>query len=348
MISGRIIHLCGWDKKFILSFRDLIQAHFADGRHRFIVYGPVDQAALSQSMDTVVYGSLLKNIFAVSKAMQHAEKIILHGLFSTHLLYILALQPWLLKKCHWVIWGGDLYVHQAEVKDWRWRKNEVFRRLVIQRLGYLLTYIPGDVVLARQWYGATGQHQECLMYTSNIFKDLVIPPKTDSVINILVGNSADPTNNHLEVFEKLAAYKSENMMIYCPLSYGGIDGNYAKQIAEKGTAMFGDRFVALTDFMPFRKYLEFLGQIDIAVFAHKRQQGMGNTITLLGLGKKIYMCSDVTPWMLFDGLGLKVFDFRILDLTRINYEAQIKNKNIIKKYFSEATLSKKWRHIFED
>ncbi len=348
MFQGRILHLFGWDKKFVLSFRDLIHAHFADGRHKFIVYGSVDQAALPRSIDTVVYGSLLKNIFALSKAMQHAEKIILHGLFSTHLLYILALQPWLLKKCHWVIWGGDLYAHQAEVKDWRWEKNEFFRRFVIQRIGYLLTYIPGDVALARQWYGATGQYQECLMYMSNIYKELVTPSKTGSVVNILVGNSADPTNNHLEVFEKLAAGENENMMIYCPLSYGGIDGDYAKNIAKKGTELFGERFVALVDFMPFEKYLILLGQIDIAVFAHKRQQGMGNTITLLGLGKKVYMHSDVTSWLLLDGLDVKVFDFRMLDLVQIDDKTQIINKNKIRKYFSEAMLSKQWQHIFEE
>lgn len=347
MISGRILHLCGWDKKFVLSFRDLIHAHFADGQHKFIVYGPVDQAALPQSIDTVVYGSLLKNVFALSKAMQHAEKIILHGLFSTHLLYILALQPWLLKKCHWVIWGGDLYVHQAEVKDWRWKKNEFFRRLVIKRLGYLLTYIPGDVALARQWYGATGQYQECLMYTSNIYKELLIPPKTGSVVNILVGNSADPTNNHLEVFEKLAAYKNENTMIYCPLSYGGIDGDYAKQIAEKGTAMFGDRFVALTDFMPFSKYLEFLGQIDIAVFAHKRQQGMGNTITLLGLGKKVYMRSDVTPWALFTGIDVNLFTMAKLDISLLGEYKASRNKEIIAEYFSEKKLIEHLEGVFQ-
>lgn len=346
MIQGRILHLCGWDQKFVLSFRDLIHAHFADGRHKFIIYGSVDQAALPQSMDTVVYGSLLKNIFALSTAMQHAEKIILHGLFSSHLLYVLALQPWLLKKCHWVIWGGDLYVHQAEVKDLRWKKNEFFRRLVIQRLGYLLTYIPGDVALARQWYGATGQYQECLMYTSNIFKELVIPPKTGSVVNILVGNSADPTNNHLEVFEKLAAFKSENIMIYCPLSYGGVDGGYAKQTAEKGTAMFGDRFVALTNFMPFTKYLEFLGQIDIAIFAHKRQQGMGNTITLLGLGKKVYMRSDITPWPLFSSLGLVVFDVEKIDISSLSQNMTGRNKTIISGYFSETKLIEQFSKIF--
>ena len=174
MSTGTILHLCGWDKKFILTFQNLIRCHFADGMHKFIIYGAVDQDEILQSADVVVYSSLLKNTFALLKAMQHAEKIILHGLFNNHLFYILALQPWALKKCHWVIWGGDLYVKRTALKSWRWRKNEFFRRFVITRLGYLLTYVPGDVALARLWYGAKGEYRECLMYSSNIYKELVV------------------------------------------------------------------------------------------------------------------------------------------------------------------------------
>ena len=347
MNQGTILHLCGWDKKFIPPFIDLIHTHFSDGRHKFIVYGLMDRAQLPQSSDIKVYGSLLKNIFALSKAMHQAEKIILHGLFNNHLLYFLALQPWLLKKCHWVIWGGDLYVHQSPLKDWRLKKNELFRNIVIKHLGYLLTYVPGDVVLARQWYGATGQYQECLMYTSNIFKQIAIASKTGSEINILVGNSADATNNHLDVFEKLAAFKSESMMIYCPLSYGQRNDGYAKLVAEKGAAMFGAKFVAMTDFMPYLEYLKFLGQIDIAIFAHKRQQGMGNTITLLGLGKKVYMRSDVTPWTLFSSLGITVFDVEKIDISPLSKNKAGENKKIIFGYFSEKKLIDDLKDIFQ-
>lgn len=346
MNQGTILHLCGWDRKFVPSFQDLIRNHFATGQHKFIVYGPVDQAGMPQSADTAVYGSLLKNTFALLNAIQQAEKIILHGLFSRHLLYILALQPWLLKKCHWVIWGGDLYGHEAVLKDWRWKHNEFFRRFVIRRLGYLLTYVPGDVALARLWYGAKGRHQECLMYTSNIYKELVIPPKTSPGINILVGNSGDPTNNHFEIFAKLLAYKNENIKIYCPLSYGGIVGGYAKQVADKGETLFGNKFVALTNFMPFAKYLELLGQIDIAVFAHKRQQGMGNTITLLGLGKKVYMRSSITPWQMFTGLGVAVFDIEKFDLNTLGKNEAIKNNKMISEFFSSEALINQLGAIF--
>lgn len=261
---------------------------------------------------------------------------------------LLALHPSLLKKCYWVIWGGDLYQYKFRKQNIKHDIYEAIRAFVIKRIGHFVTYVKGDYELTQQWYGATGQYHECLMYTSNIYKEHTIPPKTGSVVNILVGNSADPANNHLDVFEKLATYKNENLMIYCPLSYGGVDGGYVKQIAEKGTALFGDRFVALTDFMPFAKYLEFLGQIDIAVFAHKRQQAMGNTITLLGLGKKVYMRNDVTPWAMFEGLCVKIFDFLKLDLTPMDGEVLKENQTRIKNYFSEAVLTKQLLNIFED
>jgi len=109
--------------------------------------------------------------------------------------------------------------------------------------------------------------------------------------------------------------------------------------------MFGDKFILLLNFMPFEKYIELLGQIDIAVFAHKRQQAMGNTITLLGLGKKVYMRSDVTPWKLFLELGVKIFDVENINFSQISpHEVELNNK-IISKYFSTFRLTKQWSQI---
>lgn len=53
-----------------------------------------------------------------------------------------------------------------------------------------------------------------------------------------------------------------------------------RKVIIKGKELFGEKFIPLTEFMTFEKYLEFLGSIDIAIFAHKRQQAMGNTITI--------------------------------------------------------------------
>nr|MDA3878207.1 TDP-N-acetylfucosamine:lipid II N-acetylfucosaminyltransferase [Halothiobacillus sp.] len=122
---------------------------------------------------------------------------------------------------------------------------------------------------------------------------------------------------------------------------------YAKVIATRGKEMFGNKFTPLLEFMPFENYLELLGQIDIAVFAHKRQQAMGNTITLLGLGKKVYMHSDVTPWAMFNELGVKVFDICKFDLMPLNDDVREKNQKRIKSHFSEITLAQQLQYIFE-
>ena len=278
--------------------------------------------------------------------MQRAEKIILHGLFSSHLLYILTLQPWLLKKCHWVIWGGDLYVHQAELKDWRWEKNEFFRHRVIPHIGYLVTYVPGDLELARKWYGAKGKHMECLMYPSNIFTPVELPNVGHTTTTILIGNSADPSNNHYEVFDHLKKLEDQNFKLVCPLTYG--DKDNAERIGAEGFKQFGDRFVPLLDFMPYEDYLKVLVEIDIAIFAHRRQQGMGNAITLLGLGKKVYMRSDVTPWAMFNGLGVKIFDLLQINLSAMDDSVLKENKLRIKDNFSKVMLIRQLHNIFKD
>jgi dTDP-N-acetylfucosamine:lipid II N-acetylfucosaminyltransferase len=340
-----ILHLFGWDKKFVLPFMDLIHEHFADGQHKFIVYGDVEHDAIPISVGTVTYFSLLKNFLDLSKALHHADKIILHGLFSSHLLYILALQPWLLKKCYWVIWGGDLYVHESEHKGWRWGKNEFFRRFVIQRLGYLLTYIPGDVELARQWYGAKGQYLECLMYPSNIFTPVDLPEVgRTTTTTVLVGNSATSSNNHFEIFEGLCKLDDQNFKLICPLSYG--DRDYAEKVSVKGNQLFGDRFVPLLNFMLYQDYLKILAEIDVAIFAHRRQQGMGNTIALLGLGKKIFIRSDVTQWNFLKDLGMNIFSISDLDFSKMNSEDIKMNSAIIKKIFSKKKLITQYAKVF--
>lgn len=183
------------------------------------------------------------------------------------------------------------------------------------------------------------------VYPSNLYKEYDIKPKEHSTINIQLGNSADPTNNHLDVLNKLVKYKDENIKIFTPLSYG--DQEYAKDVIAKGKELFGDKFVALTDFMPFEKYLEFLGSIDIAIFAHKRQQAMGNTITLLRLGKKVYMRSDITPWQLFNDIDVKVFDVDNIGIDTMDEQTKMKNIRKVKEYFSQENYLKQLQNLFE-
>ena len=99
--------------------------------------------------------------------------------------------------------------------------------------------------------------------------------------------------------------------------------------------------------MPLDDYLNFLEKIDIAIFNHRYQQAMGNAITLLGLGKKLYIRTDITPWALFQSLGVEVYDVKKIDLMPMDQTIGLRNKSVIKKHFSEKNLIAQLSRIFE-
>lgn len=354
-MNKKILHLAHLDK-FIPGFIELVRQHFAGEPHVVITFGDIKKYSYVQSPSIFNLSTLksVPNIFKLIIAMNRNDKIILHGLFSPHLVMLLCFMPWLHKKCDWIIWGGDLYYHKLTKKDTRYYVLEVFRKFLISRLGGFITYVEGDYHNAQQWYNASGKLYECIMYKSNVYsgaalsEEELIHTKEQGLpkVNVQIGNSADPTNNHQQIFEKLAQLDVQNQVgkIYCPLSYG--NPVYAAQIKKLGEAMFGDKFFPLMDFMPLEQYNKILDEVDIAIFAHDRQQAMGNTINLLGRGKTVYMRADTSSYALLTNLGIKVFSLDDLSLAVQSREVVIANNQRVCNYFSEENLVNQLKTIF--
>lgn len=333
-MQTEIVHIMR-SEKFMPPFLDFIDEHLDVSKHTFIFIGK-KKYEYGLSIDhPVLWVSKDKDIFRLIDKMNQAKKIIIHGLLSKRFITMLFLQPWLYKKCYWILWGGDFY--SPEKQGW-------MKKRVMQRIRHIICAIKGDYELVKKWYGTTAIHHYGPMYTTNLYKEYEIKEKNHNTVNILVGNSAYPTSNHFEIFEKLEKFKNNDVKIFVPLSYG--DSKHAKKVIQIGKEKFGDKFVALTDFMPFEQYLDFLAEIDIAVFNHNRQQAMGNTITLLGLGKKVYIRNDVTPWKMFQEKNIKVYDVNALDLTLIDNETKIHNRKRVKEIFSEENLIKRLKKLF--
>ena len=344
----RILHIF-FAEKFIDPLFDFLDAEFEDfQKHILFCVGLETRHPLRRRPNSRFisdYRRRSRAYFELVRQMYKADRIVLHGLWSQWVVRVLSIQPWLLSKCYWLIWGGDLYSYKFAKRTIRWRITEIPRRIVIPRIGHLVTYVEGDVNLARQWYGARGEYLECLMYPSNLYKAYDVPPKTDNTVHIQIGNSADPRNEHFEMLEMLKPYAGENIKIYAILSYG--PDEHAAEVAEAGREIFGEKFIAITDFMASAEYIEFLGKIDIAVFNHKRQQGMGNIITLLGMGKTVYLRSDVTSWKMFEELGIRVLDIEAFDLSPADIMLHKDNPTLIKSFFSKDKLLDQLKEVFE-
>jgi len=335
----KVVHLMVLDK-FIPPFIKFINDHFNPEEHLFIIFGrPKTDYGMDIKVKNVFWLDSKWKIFDLLKFLYNANKIIIHGLWVEKLNQLLFIQPWLLKKCYWVMWGGDFYFPQKQSK---------IKKELIKKIRHVVTYIDGDVDYIKENYGANPVYHKCFMYLSNIFDENRYQ-KCEKInkneLWILIGNSADETNRHEFVFSKLKKIKNEKIKLIVPLSYSGGE-EYKSKVIEIGKKEFGERFVPLTKFLSYEEYLNILYNVDIAIFAHNRQQGMGNTIQLLGLGKKVYLNRDTSQWRLFEDLGIKVYDVNgEIDLS-INNEELENNKKIIKEYFSYENLKLQWDGIF--
>jgi hypothetical protein len=344
-----ILHLCV-PEKFTRQFIEFTVEHFDTQSHKFLFQvtenelrerDPATYAAITSGtfpFEVFFYegekSRILRNLKLVFE-MYRCEKIIIHGLFLFYrMAHFLANCPFLLRKSYWVMWGGDFYF----LED-----TDVLTRKIIRKMGHLLTFLPGDVQYVRKHYGATGKHIDCLGYPSNVFQHFTVPPKIGSTLRIQVGNSANPTNHHREVLKVLAEFKDRDIEIVCPLSYGEPD--YRERVISVGKRLFADKFVPLVEFLPFEEYRELLASIDIAIFNHNRQQGMGNIISHLGLGHKVYLRSDQSPWKFLTGIGLELND--ISEGISIEYNQSIKNQRVTASYFRREKLMEQWRKIYE-
>ncbi|WP_136669274.1 TDP-N-acetylfucosamine:lipid II N-acetylfucosaminyltransferase [Flavobacterium sp. H122] len=172
---------------------------------------------------------------------------------------------------------------------------------------------------------------------SNIDKNVMHQP------NILVGNSADPSNNHLDIFLKLSDLDLRDRKIYVPLSYSGND-KYKEQVLRKGYELFGDKFCPLTQFMPLDEYNEILLSCGTLVFSHIRQQGVGNIIVSAYLGARIFLNEKSPVYEYYRSEGLKVFPTRELskklNVSLKEKELQGNREKIFNLYNREAAHEK--------
>lgn len=345
MVNNKVLHLMLLEK-FNVPFIEFVAEHFDMAQHQFVfLQVPQYKYGMTEKTDVIWIDKKYK-VIELLRYMYEADKIIIHGLWSGHLINLLFLQPWLLKKCYWVIWGGDLYNYRigAIPKTFSTILYDFRKRMIIKKFHGIICYNKTEYNYASKWYGAKGKFYQSFFYLSNLFKEFKIVEKKLATIFIQVGNSADPLNNHLEVFNKLEKFKNEDITIVVPLSYG--NEKYREEVIKVGREKFGTKFKPLTKFVSFSDYLQILGNIDIAIFNHPRQQAMGNIISLLGFGKKIYMRPDISSWDLFKEIGVKVYDINKLDISLIDEIIKVDNIKKAKEYFSIENLISQWKMIF--
>lgn len=133
--------------------------------------------------------------------------------------------------------------------------------------------------------------------------DAPIKPLSPYARHILVGNNGYPINNHVDCFEHIKHIDSDTAVVV-PLSYG--EPAYTAFVKEQGLKYFGDRFIALENYMPFNEYVSLLLQVDAAVMGHRTPNAMGNLHMLLYSGKRVFLKPEANSYAYFVSRGMYI------------------------------------------
>jgi dTDP-N-acetylfucosamine:lipid II N-acetylfucosaminyltransferase len=219
------------------------------------------------------------------------------------------------------------------------------KKQTIHRINYLLLsdIDSGQVDDIKNIYSVSELPYRGFLYNQNF--DLAnqlrnTSKKVSNTVVIQLGNSATESNNHVDCFKMLNKFKDNDIILTLPLSYG--TPQYAEFVKERGIKYFGIKFNAMENFMSRTTYVQKLNKVDIGIMYHNRSQAFGNCITLLTLGKKLYLKRNNPLRQLFNKVGIIVFDAHtIKDLSFKEFseplsENEIKNNiDKISNLFSE-------------
>lgn len=196
----------------------------------------------------------------------------------------------------------EKYKKISEQHEVAQEQSLIKQRKVLDKIDYWATVLPLEYELLKYNSHIHAQYFP-FQYTSRRIDatlNTINPAEADY---ILLGNSSDPRNNHLDLLKLLKDRRITNKL-YIPLAYG--DKRYRDFVKQYVTTNNLDCIIQ-EDMMPFELYKETLLRCRVGVFGHIRQQAIGNVNQCMLQGSKVFLYKDSVAYKYFKSLGCMVF-----------------------------------------
>ena len=354
------------------KFLPFLQGIFEEalpGQYSFRVVASGSQSDKTPTMANTEFVG--KSYFFTQKFRADASKascVIIHNLTVVHALALLRLPASI--PIIWRGWGCDYYelmrkegavylleetqklCNQQSFASRLWRKlsspqerfpfllNRLFGRSIFRkalpRISYFSSCVPDEIVAVKSRAPHLTASYIQLNYYSSEDVFLKGAPENVDGENILLGNSATPTNNHADAIKHLAKIGVGNRKLITPLSYG--DSNYAKNVIDYGNEKLGEAFLPLNKYMPLEDYNATCSSCSNVIMNHVRQQGIGNVSAALLRGAKVYLRKENPIYNYYRSLGAHIYSFPE-ECTKENLSTKLDkakadiNKNIMESHW---------------
>lgn len=162
--------------------------------------------------------------------------------------------------------------------------------------------------------------------------------------NILAGNSATATNNHIELFHALKDQVDlRNRSVVVPLSYG--DTKYRDLVLAEGKKILGNNFVPLTEYLAKDKYIGMIRSCGFVVMNHLRQQAVGNVCIAMLMGAKVYLNDKNPLYQWLNGRGACIGSLETLDIQPLSHSQQENNRRLVYDHWGRDAQAEKTRNV---
>ncbi len=382
------IHITHDDK--FLDFFIENEENYTNTLNRYIVYSNEEKLKYIKSDKIEIISSNYSDLKRLSNEIKKEDVVYIHYLSEVLIDFISLIQIEI--PIVWIFWGADgftllpkyenlfflkktkhiqldtkvkmnwcinpFYLYKNSIRFFKQTKelkkqistNIRKFEIIKNKITYFAHYIPKDLELFVNKLKINYKWID-FNYMSTIQMDKS-DVKKQPKRNIIVGNSANPSNNHLDIFNELSHYDLSNFdKIYCPLSYG--NKNYANIIIKYGYKFFKEKFIPLTSFLSYFEYMNILNSCKIGIFGMKRSQASGNIIALLNQGCAIYMKKENTLFDLLKTNNIKIYnieedmpihlkdkDEAIFKSLEITY-----NKKMLENLFGEEIVKQKYNQL---
>lgn len=378
----RILH-CVLDEKFIDPLIGVINICENQCSHEYVCVTKKRKERFNFIKNTGVVDNILEGDFLIHLEEKSYNAIILHSLS--------ALAPRLIVKIPqsinvvWIAWGYDIYqpiyghnslipikrIFHRKTQYYRFREllswfrnnlNKYKIRLreiniedAINRFDYFSGIIPEEYQLIKN-------NKKNIFFKAKAcyfsYADVTQPIKEDNIqqqfskgTNILIGNSADETNNHMDIIQLLSNYNLKDKKVICPLSYAGTT-KYVNAVVSYGKNRLGDSFTPIKNFMKYDQYLGLLSTAGYSIYYLERQQALGNIVLSIWNGNMVFLSESSVMYPFFKNRGYYIYTIQY-DLWRIEKgevltdDQKKKNRDLLLDFCSLEATVKRDEEFFE-
>ncbi len=341
----RFIHFAN-DEKFIDKAYDEFQQFDSEVESHFTIFSNNSQLKHIHFNCTIVKENYFKES-GVEECLNSYDLIIIHFLDSRY--FDLLKNKKVKTKILWIGWGGDYYwlintlnnfsIYKESTKTNLGIKDNLLLKILkkfknrqkvslLNRINYFSPVLEEDFLLIKKnyknfkpayvaWnYGNLEDH-----YQSNL------PINGNS---ILLGNSATATNNHYDLLNIVDQLNLSDEKIFIPLSYGekGYKDRLKNHLLKGGNKK--KKFILLEEFLTLNDYNQILSQCPNVFMGHIRQQALGNIISLIYMGAKLFLFKESIVYRYLINKGVVVYSFDQL----------LENKNLLQESLLPETIHK--------